>query len=429
MERTNARAGRVPKDGVADEERELRRASDMTSVERSHAPSEIQRRLAVRSRRILLLAVIVVVLPAPSAHARDLVVNGALTTGTGDRPNAWKIDLWSPSKGTAFEWRKGAAGAPGVLVVRNPQPNDARWIQEVPVEPDQWYRLSGFVRAIGVSEEGVGASLSLMRGFDHSEALSGDRDWTPVSMWFKTRGEHTVKIACRLGSFGQISSGEAWCTGIRLEAQARPPLNADYVYGPLEESTAPVGVPTAVGLLLLLVYGVVQHGRTGRGASTAEKLGLAGVLLAVLAAKIIAAPYFQYKADVATYSAWAIRLATEGPARFYAPNYFADYPPGYMYVLWGVGSIAKATGIPYGSAPFLILLKLPALLADAAVSWLLWVRLRGSGKKLAWTACLAFALNPALLLNSAVWGQTDSVLALLLLLALFEQAERRFELA
>ena len=29
---------------------------------------------------------------------------------------------------------------------------------------------------------------------------------------------------------------------------------------------------------------------------------------------------------------------------------------------------------------------------------------------------MAFALNPALILNSAVWGQTDTILSLLLLL-------------
>ncbi len=420
--------GKDPMADVADEELELRRASDMTCADRSHAPAEIQRGASAASGLRILLALLALLSVAGPAGARDLIVNGGLTAGTEDRPDGWQVDLWSPSKGTAFDW-KHDAGSPGVLVVRNPEANDSRWVQEAPVEPNQWYRLSGFVRAVGVSQEGLGANLSIMRGFENSEPLKGDTDWTAVSMWFKTKGERSIKVACRLGSFGQISSGEAWCTGIRLEPQARPPLNANYVYGPLEESTTPVGLPSALALFLLLLYGIAHHGRIGANAPTPEKLLIAGVLLIVLALKIAAAPHFQYKVDVGTYSAWAMRLATEGPGRFYAPNYFADYPPGYMYVLWGVGVLSKALGIAYGSAGFIILLKLPALLADVAISWLLFARLRGFGKRLAWGACLAFTLNPALLFNSAVWGQTDSVLSLLVLLAILTQSERRFELA
>lgn len=420
------RTGKDPMAGVADEELELRRASDMTCADRSHAPVEVQR--GPKWWRTLVLAVLAMLTLADASQARDLIINGGLTLGKADKPTGWQPDLWSPSKGTAFEWRHDD-GAPGILVVRNPSANDSRWVQEVQVDPNRWYRLSGFVRAVGVSEDGLGANLSIMRGFEHAEPLKGDTEWTPVSMWFKTKGERTMKIACRLGGFGQISAGEAWCTGIRLEGQAGPPLNANYVYGPIEESTTPVGLPTALALFLLLLYGIGHHGRVGSRAPAGEKLLLAGILLTVLALKIAAAPYFQYKVDVGTYSAWAMRLATEGPGRFYAPNYFADYPPGYMYVLWGIGVLSKAVGIPYGSAGFIILLKLPALLADAAVSWLLYARLRENDKKLAWGACLAFTLNPALLLNSAIWGQTDSVLSLLVLLAVFAQGERRFELS
>jgi len=370
----------------------------------------------------------VLALGAP-ASARDLVINGSFTAGAESQPNGWRPDLWSAAAGTTFEWKKDDV-APGVVIVRNPNPNDARWIQEVPVQPGQWYRLSGFVRAVGVSDGGAGANLSILRGFDRTEAFHGDTEWTPVSMWFKANPDETkVTVACRLGGYAETSSGEVWCAGIRLEAQAAPPVNANFVYGPIEESTATVGLPTVLGLIFLLVFGLGHYGSVGASVPRREKLALAGILIVVLAAKIAAAPWFQYRVDVGTYSAWAIKLAGEGPARFYAPGYFADYPPGYMYVLWGIGVLSNAVGIPFGSSGFLILLKLPALLADAAVAWLTFARLRSDDKRLAWTAALAFALNPALVLNSAVWGQTDSVLGLLVLLAFLAQGERRFELA
>src|SRR5438067_13801254 len=38
--------------------------------------------------------------------------------------------------------------------------------------------------------------------------------------------------------------------------------------------------------------------------------------------------------DLRLFSHWALVLASNGPAHFYATAGFADYPPGYLYVLW-----------------------------------------------------------------------------------------------
>jgi Gpi18-like mannosyltransferase len=366
-------------------------------------------------------------LPASGA---EMIKNGGFVAGQDGRPTNWVTEQWSPTAGTVFEWRGGGEEL-GVAIVKNPTPNDARWLQAVPVEPNTWYRLSGFLRAVGVPEDQFGASLSLMEGFTHGRPVKGqDSGWQSVSLWFKTAvDQRTARVACRLGNFGQITAGEAWCTGISLEPQLRPPLNADYVYGPIDEATTPVGLPAAVAIGLLLVMALARYARLPRGVSTREWLALDGILLATLAVKIGCAPFFKYNVDIGSYSAWALKLAEEGPARFYAPGYFADYPPGYMYVLWGVGLLSKVFGIGWTSPVFLILLKLPAMLADLAVARILFARLRPHGRRNAWLAGLAFALNPALVVDSAVWGQTDSILSLLVLFAFLAQGDRLFELA
>jgi Gpi18-like mannosyltransferase/4-amino-4-deoxy-L-arabinose transferase-like glycosyltransferase len=408
----------------------------MTARDPSHRPAAIQRETSGRRKRLsgagllLLCAVATFVLVPARAHAQSLVQNGSFTDGEGSAPSGWGTEAWSQSARTAFDWLRSPAGV-GVVVVRNPEPNDARWRQVVPVAPNTWYRLSGWLRAIGVAEGGAGASLSPVEGFDRGRVVVGeDSGWQPVAMWFKTGpGQTSVAIACRLGSFGRTVKGEARCTGVDLTAQARPPLNADFVYGPLDEATAPVGLPASFLLVGLLAYGLWRYGRLPSGVALRERLALDGFLLLVLAIKIGLAPVFQYKIDVNAYAAWALRLADEGPARFYAPGYFADYPPGYMYVLWWVGLASRALRLGWQTSGFLVLLKLPALLADFAVARLLFARLRGAAPRAAWLAALAFALNPALVLDSAVWGQTDSVLSLLVLLAFLAQGERHFELA
>ncbi len=54
----------------------------------------------------------------------------------------------------------------------------------------------------------------------------------------------------------------------------------------------------------------------------------------------------------------------DGLASFYNSGMFADYPPGYMYILWLTGSIARALGLEYGGAGYVLITKLPGILAD-----------------------------------------------------------------
>ena len=137
----------------------------------------------------------------------------------------------------------------------------------------------------------------------------------------------------------------------------------------------------------------------------------AGLLRVVLAATTTG-----YTADITTFSAWAAHAA-DGLTSFYSPGYFADYPPGYIYLLWIVGTVRGLLGIDFDTPAFMVLLKLPAILADCVTAGLLFrlARRYWNGSTSLMLAAL-YAFNPAVVLDSAVWGQVDSVLTLPLLL-------------
>ena len=145
------------------------------------------------------------------------------------------------------------------------------------------------------------------------------------------------------------------------------------------------------------------------------KLGLllVGALLLRVA---LAATTRGYDADIATFSAWAAHAA-DGLTSFYSPGYFADYPPGYIYLLWLVGKLRLLMGIDLDTRVFMVLLKFPAILADCATAWLLFrlARRSWSGSASLLLAAL-YVFNPAVILDSSVWGQVDSVLTLPILL-------------
>ena len=76
-----------------------------------------------------------------------------------------------------------------------------------------------------------------------------------------------------------------------------------------------------------------------------------GAIVAVLALgfvfRIIIAqlnPGSGFGVDLASFQFWARNLGSEGLHGFYERPFFHDYTPGYLYVLWLVGTVGNAMG-------------------------------------------------------------------------------------
>ena len=148
------------------------------------------------------------------------------------------------------------------------------------------------------------------------------------------------------------------------------------------------------------------------------KYAVFALLAAAVAVRLVAAALSKgFGTDTACFASWADRIFTLGPAGFYSPDVFTDYPPGYMYVLWAVGALRSLFSIESYSAAHLILLRLPAILCDAACGLLLWRECsKNASERQALFVCAAYLFHPAIILNSSVWGQVDAVFTLALLL-------------
>ena len=175
----------------------------------------------------------------------------------------------------------------------------------------------------------------------------------------------------------------------------------------------------------LLLFGFCSMFRKGPG-----KAGRGSILflfIAALALRLFAAGLSKgFCNDTACFAAWADRIFQVGPAHFYSADIFTDYPPGYMYFLYPVGALRALLHIEYYSTAHLILLKLPAILCDLGCGFLLY---RTCSKKFdrekTFFLCAAYLFNPAIILNSSVWGQVDSVYTLFLLILCLSLTARR----
>ena len=125
---------------------------------------------------------------------------------------------------------------------------------------------------------------------------------------------------------------------------------------------------------------------------------------------ILAAMYKGHLTDMSCWSGWATAMAEHGPIHFYDSMDFADYPPGYMLILWPIGILLKNFGVPSNPALYSIILKLPIFIFDMLAGIVIYKY--AVKKNFVSPLFLAGALlfNPAVLFSSAIWGQVDMVL-------------------
>jgi len=130
-----------------------------------------------------------------------------------------------------------------------------------------------------------------------------------------------------------------------------------------------------------------------------------------------------FTGDLQAFDSWMRAAIAFGATHVYE-HVFCDYLPGYLYLTKGVGLlwtiVTRQPLPPFHSVAQRMLLKVIPALADLAGAWVLY-RIGRTRRQPALAAAIgvSYALNPAMLFTSAVWGQVDSLLALLLLLAVW----------
>lgn len=195
--------------------------------------------------------------PSRALAAGELVQNGLLTSGREDKPDHWLHEGYTEGPATQYGWTVDDAGV-GTITIASSQPNDARWVQNVPVSPSTWYSISAWVRAENVGTQMMGAYLSVMDTFHNTRDLRGTSGWQPLAMWVKTGAiETSLRIACRLGGYSSLNTGTASCTGISVQAAGTPQPGTAFTYGGTPGESGGKGLPIAQGVAVLLVIGIL----------------------------------------------------------------------------------------------------------------------------------------------------------------------------
>jgi hypothetical protein len=167
----------------------------------------------------------VTVAPPTMVDTNNLLQNPSFEQGSGADPHAWQPEAFELS--AQFVWVDGVShqGQHSVSIATS-TPNDARWIQTANgLTPGHSYELCGWIRGENITtgpEAKVGANVSVMGGFVGSKSLASSFDWTQACVSFAPETS-SATVACRLGFYGSIVTGTAWCDDLSLV-----PLNSAF---------------------------------------------------------------------------------------------------------------------------------------------------------------------------------------------------------
>ncbi len=139
----------------------------------------------------------------------------------------------------------------------------------------------------------------------------------------------------------------------------------------------------------------------------------------VLLVRILLFNFPSFHIDMNTWEAWSYRLVNGGFSRFYSPNFYSEYFPGYLYLLWVIGVIYHFlfSKLSFSSFQFEVLLKSITTIFDLGTSYLIYKAVFSIKPKLAAISSLIYFANPAVIFNSSVWGQIDGIYTFFLFLA------------
>jgi len=196
----------------------------------------------------------------------------------------WTTYDWNASAGkngpARFEVAPGKDGA--VLQIIAATPNDARFVHQLPVEPDTVYRFAckAYSEHIGSATRGAGISvLGILEGYFDTTGLNNA--WQSLEFYGKTGpDQRTIAVTVGIGGYGSLSSGMVRFRDVRVDKVEDPPAGIRIAV--LQPPAAPASAPdiwsragglviAALGLigLLLAVWG---HGLRRRSGNVVEKV-------------------------------------------------------------------------------------------------------------------------------------------------------------
>lgn len=409
----------------------------------------------------LALALLIAFAAVPVLAEAELIANGGFdeVAAEGGLPEEWKYESWFTEEALGLARVDMLDGNNAAYIFCGSGGNDVRLYQTIKVKANSYYKLTCRIKTDNVAG-GAGANISVNGSLAKSEGVMGTSEgWVEVQLVGKTeKGQKELAVCVRLGGYGALSEGSAWFDDVQVEKLQS--FSGDAADFSLTESGGDDGDGTLEGdiphmgymmlaflastLAAIIVYRrfiETDNSRDLINAELSDRTWLTALFAAAFLVRCaLSLILYGHPTDINCFMAWGSNLASNGLASFYTSGIFADYPPGYMYVLYFTSKLAQLFGMTYGSAGYALLTKMPGIFADLLAAYALYriaSRREADAKagekpragRLALVLAGFVAFNPLMAFLSGGWGQIDQVLTLLLLAVIWLFIEDKLILA
>ena len=151
---------------------------------------------------------------------------------------------------------------------------------------------------------------------------------------------------------------------------------------------------------------------------------LIAIILFSLGFRLFAGYSYIHFFDLNYYILWSSGVH-EGLFAAYENIASLDYPPMWLFPMYIVGFFTTNPAVQEAVPYYVLALKIFQILFDVAIIPLIYFVLRKKNQVFALLLAATWALNPAAIVNSSYWGQTDSVMIFLLLVSFWLLEERK----
>lgn len=325
------------------------------------------------------------------------------------------------------------SGTKSACIINNSL-NHSRFNQKIKVKGNSYYKLSCWVKTENVGSDHTGANITVEGINDVSNHFQGTNGWEYVELYGSTeKKQDNFILAVALGGYGNENTGKVWFDDVIVEKVDKIPSDVRVAKLYVEDTPkAAVNTPVSKNISFMTPYSIIffifaillivlAKKKILRIKPGREKIYLIIGLIAGLVIRLIFAQRVEgFSVDIGCFRAWSMKASgINGISTFYSPDYFCDYPPFYILILALVGGISNLFKLTSNLGAHLIMIKLPAIIADVVTAYLFY---KISGKRFNRTASLILSIlyifNPAVFLNSTLWGQVDSFFTMILLLGI-----------
>lgn len=391
-------------------------------------------RKSMKKTFILMIALFSVLLNIPVfADGNNIVQNFGFEKGSLDK---WHTQAYTTTDGVTeffIDDTVSHSGSNSACIVNN-SPNHSRFNQEIKVKGNSYYKLSCWVKTENVGSDFSGANITVEGIMDISDSIKDTSDWQYIELYGSTKkNQKSIILSLALGSYGNENTGKVWFDDVVVEKVNQIPTNVRMAKLYFEDnipSPEEVDLPeekniffmtpyTIIFFIVAIILIVLAKKEIIKLKSRSEKILLiVSLVIGLLVRLIFAARIEGFSVDIGCFRAWSMTASSiNGIRTFYTSGMFCDYPPFYILILAIVGAISNLFNFTSTLATHLIMIKLPAIIADVVTAFLFY---KLSRKKFNGTLSLVLSVlyifNPATFLNSTLWGQVDSFFTMILLI-------------